>query len=106
MTEPSFRQLFDDARRMPEFWEEGAITAFTEALWAAMAEQDITRTDLARRLGTSQAYVTRVLSGNANFTLKTMTKLAFALGMQLDVGLRPQQASVVAAREDDALGAE
>jgi len=50
--------------------------------------------------------VTRVLSGNANFTLKTMTKLAFALGMQLDVGLRPQQASVVAAREDDALGAE
>ncbi len=106
MTEPSFRQLFDDARRMPEYWEEGAIIAFTEALSAAMAEQGITRTELARRLGTSQAYVTRVLGGNANFTLKTMTKLAFALGMQLNVGLRPQQASITPAREDGALGAE
>ena len=87
MTEPSFRQLLDDDRRMPEFWEEGTIITFTEALSVAMADQGITRTDLARRLGTSQVYVTRVLSGNANFTLKTMAKSAFALGMQLDVGL-------------------
>lgn len=104
MTEPSFRQLFDDARRMPGFWEEGAIIAFTEALSAVMADQSITRTELARRLGTSQAYVTRVLSGSANFTLKTMSKLAFALGMQLDVGLRPQHSSVAAEREGNALG--
>ena len=52
-----------------------------------MQRQGVTRAELARRLGTSQAYITRVLSGNANFTLKTMARLAHALGMQLDVGL-------------------
>lgn len=97
MTGKSFRELFEAAERRPEYWEEGAILDFTEALHAAMEEQGVSRAELARRLGTSQAYVTRVLSGHANFTLKTMSKLAFALGMQLDVGLSPQGRSARAA---------
>ena len=106
MTGPTFRQLFDDARRMPEFWEEGAIMAFTEALAIVMDDQRITRTELARRLGTSQAYVTRLLSGNANFTLRTMAKLAYALGMELDVGLRPQRATALPAESGGTAAAE
>ena len=49
-------------------------------------------------------YVTRVLSGNADFTLKTMSKLAFALGLQLEVGLGPQRlpSAAAKARETDA----
>ena len=101
MSATSFKQLFEEAERMPEFWEEGAILDFTEALSVAMEEQGVTRTELARRLGTSQAYITRVLSGNANFTLKTMSKLALALGMQLDVGLSPQRLSSAAAKADE-----
>ena len=104
MTERTFRQLLAEGRRMPEYWEEGAILDFTEALYAAMEEQGVTRAELARRLGTSQAYVTRVLSGQANFTLKTMSKLALALGMQLEVGLGPKRLPSAAARagEQDA----
>jgi transcriptional regulator with XRE-family HTH domain len=85
--------MFAEARRLPEYWEEGAILDFTEALYMAMEEQRVTRVELARRLGTSQAYITRVLSGHANFTLKTMAKLAQALGLQLEVGLGPQSQS-------------
>ena len=33
MTERTFTQLFAEARRMPEYWEEGAILDFTEALY-------------------------------------------------------------------------
>jgi transcriptional regulator with XRE-family HTH domain len=91
MSERTFTQLFDEARGMPEYWEEGAVLDFTEALHDAMEEQGTTRTELARRLGTSQAYITRVLSGRANFTLKTMARLALALGLQLEVGLAPQR---------------
>ena len=97
MTGRSFKQLFEAAERRPEYWEEGAILDFTEALYDAMQRQGVTRAELARRLGTSQAYITRVLSGNANFTLKTMTKLAHALGMQLDVGLSAQERTEAAA---------
>src|SRR5450756_2779769 len=90
VTELTFKQMFAEARGMPEYWEEGAILDFTEALYVAMEEQGVTRAELAHRLGTSQAYVTRVLGGHANFTLKTMAKLALALGLQLEVGLGPQ----------------
>ena len=93
MTELTFKQMLAEARRIPEYWEEGAVLDFTEALYIAMEEQGITRAELARRLGTSQAYITRVLSGHANFTLKTMAKLALALGLQLEVGLGPQSQS-------------
>jgi transcriptional regulator with XRE-family HTH domain len=55
-----------------------------------MEAQGISRAEFARRLGTSQAYVTRVLGGNANFTLKTMSKLALALDLELEVVLRPR----------------
>lgn len=103
MTESTFAQLFAEARGMPEYWEEGAILDFTEAMYIAMEEQDVTRAELARRLGTSQAYITRVLGGHANFTLRTMAKLALALGLQLEVGLVPQRlpaATAKAAEED------
>ena len=66
MTSRSFKQLFEAAELRPEYWEEGAILDFTEALYDAMQRQGVTRAELARRLGTSQAYITRVLSGNAN----------------------------------------
>ena len=64
MTEITFKQMFAEARRMPEYWEEGAVLDFTEALHVAMDEQGVTRAELARRLGTSQAYITRVLGGH------------------------------------------
>ena len=104
MTELTFKQMFAEARRMPEYWEEGAILDFTEALYVAMEEQGVTRAELAHRLGTSQAYVTRVLGGHANFTLKTMAKLALALGLQLEVGLGPHRLPSAAgkAEEEDA----
>jgi len=101
MTEITFKQMFAEARRMPEYWEEGAVLDFTEALYIAMEEQGVTRAELARRLGTSQAYITRVLSGNANFTLKTMSKLALALGLQLEVGLGPQRLPSAAAKAEE-----
>jgi transcriptional regulator with XRE-family HTH domain len=101
VTELTFKQMLAEARRMPKYWEEGAILEFTEALYIAMEEQRVTRAELARRLGTSQAYITRVLSGNANFTLKTMAKLALALGLQLEVGLGPQRLPSAAANPEE-----
>ena len=41
----------------------------------------------ARRLGTSQAYVTKVLRGDVNFTLVTLVKLARAVGGRVRLDL-------------------
>jgi|SRR5580700_4891739 transcriptional regulator with XRE-family HTH domain len=47
---------------------------------AEMARQDVTQTELARRLGTSQSSVNRRLRGNAQITAADIEHIADALG--------------------------
>ncbi len=84
-----FQEMVAEAQATPEFWAEGAILEFTEALWARMEEEKVSRAELARRLGTSKAYVTKVLGGNANFTLHSLAKLAFAVGGKVRISIEP-----------------
>ncbi|MBN1424512.1 helix-turn-helix transcriptional regulator [Candidatus Fermentibacteria bacterium] len=77
----------------PEYHAEIAAIGFTESLCALMAERGVSRAELARRLGTSQAYVTKILRGDANFTLTTMIRLVRALGADLNVSVSPRSAT-------------
>jgi transcriptional regulator with XRE-family HTH domain len=61
---------------------------FTAEILAVMEQRGISRSELARRLGASPAYVTKILRGDANFTLASLAKLAAALGAELEIGLR------------------
>jgi hypothetical protein len=47
------------------------------------------------------ANITRVFGGHANFTLKTMAKVALALGLQLEVGPGPRSLPSAAAKADE-----
>lgn len=75
----SFEDLYREAERREEYWVAGAILEFTESLTSAMEAQGVSRAELARRLGVSAAYVTKMLRGNANFTLRSMVRAARAL---------------------------
>jgi len=83
----SYREFIERAEGSPEYWIEGAILEFTEELSRAMASEKISRAELARRIGASPAYITKVLRGNANFTLASMVKLSRALGHELRLSL-------------------
>lgn len=87
-------RMFKEAEQTVDYWLEGAILEFTMDLGRLMDEQGVSRAELARRLGTSRAYVTKLLGGNANFTLETMTKVAMALGGAVHVHIAPRDASV------------
>ena len=78
-------QAFRKAEASVDYWVAGPITEFAEDIWRLMEEQKVSRAELARRLGTSRAYVTKLLGGNANFTLHTMSKVAMALGAAVHV---------------------
>jgi transcriptional regulator with XRE-family HTH domain len=41
--------------------------------------------DLAETIGTSPAYISKVLRGDANYTVETMAKLAHAVNADLDI---------------------
>ena len=48
---------------------------FTDSLEALMQRRGVDKSELARRMGTSSAYITNVLHGSANLTPETMVKL-------------------------------
>ncbi len=87
MKPETFDDLYRQAKTQDDYWIAGTVQEFTEELCRLMEEQKVSRTELARRLGTSPAYVTKILRGNANFTLATMGKLARALGAEVRLRL-------------------
>lgn len=90
----SFNQMAAEARKSVGYWAEIPIVEFTEDIFRLMEEQGVSKAELARRLGTSRAYVTKLLGGDANFTLQTMTRVAMALGAAVHVHVAPQAATV------------
>ena len=87
-----YRQMFQEAETHADYWIDGPITEFTEDLARLMKEKEVTRAELARRLGTSRAYITKMLGGNANFTLLTMVKLAMALDGAVHIHISDKRA--------------
>ena len=88
----TYRRMFEKALSTPEAWMDGPVVEFTEDLCRLMKEKGLSRADLAKKIGTSRAYVTKLLGGNANFTLATMVKLAFALDGAVHVHIADKQA--------------
>ena len=88
---PEYTRVFEDAENSFEYWAQTAILDFTEELVRLMDEANprISRADLARRIGASPSYVTKILRGNDNFTIETMTKLARAVGAVVRIHLAP-----------------
>lgn len=86
-------EYLDRVKTSPHYWHEGAVIEFTEDLCRFMEEKGISRAELARRMGTSRAYITRLLGGDANFTLMTMVKLSMAVGGALHVHISDQKAT-------------
>lgn len=92
MTATTFRELFREAEKSLEYNVEGSIMDFTEDLCRVMAEKNVSRAELARRIGTSPAYVTKILRGNSNFTLSSMVRVAMALESEVRIHLSPRGA--------------
>jgi len=84
-----FNKLMDQSRQSPEFWMEKAIIEYTEEIVSQMAQQGISRTELARRLGKNPAFVTKLLRGNNNFTFDTVVRIARALEMEFVPHMKP-----------------
>ena len=71
--------------------EETLIVEATEEVCRVMEGEDseggVTRKELADRLGRSKGFVTQLLSGERNLTLRTLADLAFALDRRVEIRL-------------------
>lgn len=73
---------------------EELIYNVTEDLLVAMELLDVSKKELARRLGRSKSYVTQLLSGARNMTLGTLSDICFALDMAPRVTLLDDESAL------------
>lgn len=65
------------------YMQEKLIVDVAEAVQERLEQRGMSRSALAERLGTSRGYITQVLSGSRNMTLRTLADIAWALGTRL-----------------------
>lgn len=74
--DPEFRRAYDELE--DEF-------ALARALIAARAEAELTQEQLANAMGTTQAVITRLESGRAKPSTRTLQRFAEAMGTKLTI---------------------
>lgn len=98
--------LLREFRSDESYWDAWLIGDFTEELSERMRQQKLSRSALAAKLGTSQAYITKILRGETNFTIRSMTRLAGAVDSVVRVHLAPVGSSTKFLDVIDTSGAE
>jgi transcriptional regulator with XRE-family HTH domain len=87
------RTLIEEYASTPEgmksLQQERVILETTILISRLMKRQKITKAELARRLGKSKGYITQLLDGRTNMTLRTISDVMHALGRSLQVSTSP-----------------
>jgi transcriptional regulator with XRE-family HTH domain len=81
--------LSTDKRKL-EFAEERLIVDVAEKIWDAMQAAGVSKKDIADRLGRSKPFITQLLSGSRNMTLRSLADIAYSLGYRVQCSLKPE----------------
>ena len=96
---PDMEELYEILSRLPdvdldkdvEFVLGWLKARLVEYILIKMNDEKITKTDLAKRLCKSKAYVSRVLNETSNFTLRTIAEIAVALNAKPTVRILDEE---------------
>lgn len=78
----SVATIIREEMQTDEFWAGVAKFEFMVAINKVMTDKKISKSDLARLIGKSPAYITKIMSGDCNLTIESMVMIARALGMK------------------------
>lgn len=70
---------------------EDLVYNVTEDLLVILEDLEISKKELASKLGKSRSYVTQILSGSRNMTLGSLSDICFALGFKPEIKLPVQE---------------
>ena len=108
MADAWITELTDTPEKMRLYHRERIILEVTELICALMDERGVKRSELARRLGKTRGYVTQLLNGETNMTLRTVSDVLWALDSSLRVSAGPvgMQLDPTTADQDDGIAAK
>jgi len=85
------KNFFKEIKKTDSYIAEQTKLDFVIQIYKLMKEFNITQKELARKLNVSEAYVSKILRGDINFTIETMVKLTRALNSNLHIKIVPEQ---------------
>jgi len=80
IADPEFRRMLS---------VKSLVAEASETIAKLMAQQNVSKADLARRLNKSRAWVTQLLSGKANMTVRTLAEVAYVLEAEVKLHAQP-----------------
>ncbi|MBC8218457.1 MAG: helix-turn-helix transcriptional regulator [Planctomycetes bacterium] len=89
MAKSFLEQFVESPERLRLFEQERAISEITGLLCRLMEKENISRADLAARLGKTKGWVTQLLDGERNKTVRTVADVFAALGQSLGFWYQP-----------------
>jgi len=98
----ALRKFVDMAKTDDGHWVELAKLEFSSALEKQRRVAGINYTGIAKKIGSSAAYITKVFRGDSNLTIESMVKLARATGGNLRIQIVNE--APVAHRWDKVIG--
>lgn len=90
----NFRKFLSDIKNSHAFKVEKVKLEFVRSLNRLMTLNNIKPSDLAAKLDTSSAYISKALRGDTNFTIDSMVKLSNAVGGKVHIHISNSAASV------------
>jgi transcriptional regulator with XRE-family HTH domain len=88
-----FRELIEQGENDPESLTDELLLDVSEQFYTRMSELGLRPMDLAETLGVSRAYVSQLLNGKPNMTMRTLTRVANALHQQVEIQLHDKSAA-------------
>lgn len=94
MGETLTERLTKTPEGMRLYQQERAIQELTDLVCELMDEQGVSRSKLAKRLGRTKGYITQLLDGRANMTVRTISDVFTALDRAVHFQEGPVSATV------------
>ena len=92
MDESWFSDLLDAYKDDPDFITDQLVLDITEQVATRMGNLGMRPVNLATTLGVSRAFISQLMNGRPNMTLRTLVGVALALDQRVSIRLEPQQA--------------
>jgi transcriptional regulator with XRE-family HTH domain len=70
----------EDLIKKPEYWFETIQNEIFRQVDAYLKENNMTQTQLAEKLGVTKGYISQIMKGEFNYTLKKLIEISLALG--------------------------
>lgn len=83
----------DEWQNDPDYEYEVLLLEINRPVSESMNKGNLRNSDVARRLSVSPPFVTRLLRGETNITLKTLVRVANALELKVSIQMRPRTAA-------------